>query len=137
MGADGEESGGLSREGVAAFQEQQSRRTEFGKRLGFSLQLGGRSGRRHILFGWQGTERPNEQSLVPLGDWRSQIENPTDEGIGLRDCYIATHEACGHHPYRDWSRACVGGIGRSDAHKRQREEQKQFAPGEHGLWVLH
>ena len=36
---------------------------------------------------------------------------------------IVTHEACGHCPYRDWFRACVGGAGRSDAHKRQREEQ--------------
>ena len=33
------------------------------------------------------------------------------------DQEIATHEACGHCPYRDWCRACVGGTGRSDAHK--------------------
>ena len=34
---------------------------------------------------------------------------------------IATYEACGHYPYRDWCRACVGGAGRSDANKRQRD----------------
>ena len=47
--------------------------------------------------------RPNERSLEC-----SQIENtinePSDQGI-------ATHEACGHYPYRDWCRACVGGAG--------------------------
>ena len=39
---------------------------------------------------------------------------------------IATHEECGRYPYRDWCRACVGGAGRSDAHKRQREEQNSL-----------
>ena len=39
---------------------------------------------------------------------------------------IATHEACGHYPYRDWCRACVGATGRSDAHKRRREEQNRL-----------
>ena len=39
------------------------------------------------------------------------------------DQEIATHEACGHYPYRDWCRACVGGIGQSDARKRRHEEQ--------------
>ena len=33
------------------------------------------------------------------------------------DQEIVTHEARGHHPYRDSCRACVGGTGRSDAHK--------------------
>ena len=28
------------------------------------------------------------------------------------DQEIATHEACGRCPYRDWCRACVGGTGR-------------------------
>ena len=39
------------------------------------------------------------------------------------DQEIATHEACGHYLYRDWCRTCVGGTGRSDAHKRRHEEQ--------------
>ena len=39
------------------------------------------------------------------------------------DQEVATHEARGPHPYRDWCRACVGGSGRSDAHKQQRDEQ--------------
>ena len=39
------------------------------------------------------------------------------------DQEIATHEACGHYPYRDWCRACVCGAGWSDARKRQGEEQ--------------
>ena len=42
------------------------------------------------------------------------------------DQEIATHEACGHCPYRDWCRACVGGTGRSDAHKRRHEEQNSL-----------
>ena len=42
------------------------------------------------------------------------------------DQEIATHEACGHHTYRDWCRACVGGTGRSDAHKRRHEEQNSL-----------
>ena len=48
----------------------------------------------------------------------------------------ATHEACSHYPYRDWRRACVGGAGRSDAHKRQREEQNSLLSGEHELWFF-
>ena len=39
---------------------------------------------------------------------------------------IATHEACGHYPYRDWCRACVGRTGWSDAHKRRHEEQNSL-----------
>ena len=27
------------------------------------------------------------------------------------DQEIAAHEACGHYPYRDWCRACVGVLG--------------------------
>ena len=44
------------------------------------------------------------------------------------DQEVATYEASAHCPYRDWCRACAGGAGRSDFHKRQREEQ-------HGLLV--
>ena len=39
----------------------------------------------------------------------------------------APHEASGHYAYRDWCRACAGGARRSDAHKRQREEQKNIS----------
>ena len=39
---------------------------------------------------------------------------------------VAAHEAGGHYPYRDWCRACVGGAGRSDAHKRHSDEQKEI-----------
>ena len=42
------------------------------------------------------------------------------------DQEIASHEACGHYPYRDWCRACVGGTGRSDAHRRRHEEQNSL-----------
>ena len=39
---------------------------------------------------------------------------------------IAAHEAGGHYPYRDWCRACVGGAGRSDAHKRRGDEHNEI-----------
>ena len=39
---------------------------------------------------------------------------------------VAAHEAGGHYPYRDWCRACVGGAGRSDAHKRHSDEQNEI-----------
>ena len=42
------------------------------------------------------------------------------------DQEIVTHEASGHYPYRGWCRACVGGTGRSDAHKRRHEEQNSL-----------
>ena len=42
------------------------------------------------------------------------------------DQEITTHEACGHYPYRDWCRACVGSAGRSDAEKRRHEEQNSL-----------
>ena len=45
-----------------------------------------------------------------------QSLNPSDQEI-------ATHEACAHYPYRDWCRACIAGVGWSDAHKRQGKEQ--------------
>ena len=51
----------------------------------------------------------------------------------MSDQEIATHEACGQCPYRDWCRACVGGAGRLDAHKRPREEQNSICCGQHGL----
>ena len=72
--------------------------------------------------------RPHERSLEPLietyGDETmmdnfgdddagetgcSQIANPANEPIGLRDC----SPACDHYPHRDWCRACGGGIWRS------------------------
>ena len=42
------------------------------------------------------------------------------------DQEIATQEACCHYSYRDWCRACVGGFGRSDAHKRRHEAQNSL-----------
>ena len=83
--------------------------------------------------------RPHERSLEPLtetdGD-ETMMDNPGDDDAGETsavqstiqpmkpsDQEIATHEACGHCPHRDWSCACVGGAGRSDAHKRRHEEQ--------------
>ena len=53
------------------------------------------------------------------------------------DQEIATREACGHYPYRDWCRACVGGARRSDAHKRQREVQNCLPVGsvEYGFFA--
>ena len=39
---------------------------------------------------------------------------------------FAAHEAGGHYPCRDWCRACVGGAGRSDAHKRHSDEQNEI-----------
>ena len=41
---------------------------------------------------------------------------------------------CGNHPYRDWCRVSVGGAGRSDAHKRQREEQNGL-PVDYGFFT--
>ena len=67
------------------------------------------------------------------------MDNPGDDDAGetraatLRiqpmkpsDQEIATREACGHYPCRDWCRACVGSTGRSDAHKRRHEEQNSL-----------
>ena len=42
------------------------------------------------------------------------------------DQETATHDVCGHFPYRDWCRACVEGTRRSDAHKRRHEEPKSL-----------
>ena len=64
------------------------------------------------------------------------MDNPGDDGaedtralkskiqpMKPSDQEVATHETCGYYLYRDWCRACVGGAGRSDAHKRRHEEQ--------------
>ena len=32
-------------------------------------------------------------------------------------------KSCGHFPCHDWCRACIGGAGRSDAYRRQQEDQ--------------
>ena len=83
--------------------------------------------------------RPHERSLEPLtetdGD-ETVMDNPGDEDAGETsavkskiqpmkpsDQEIATHEACGHYPYRDWCRACDGGTGRWDAHTRRHENR--------------
>ena len=50
---------------------------------------------------------------------KSQTLKPSDQEI-------ASHEECGHYPNRDWCRACVGGTGRSDAHKRRHQEQNSL-----------
>ena len=78
------------------------------------------------------------RSLEPLtetdGD-ETMMDNPGNDDAGVKskiqpmkpsEQEIATPEACGHYPYRDWCRACVGGTGRSDAHKRQHEEQNSL-----------
>ena len=58
------------------------------------------------------------------------MDNPGDHDVGedqrsqinQRSRWIKrllpAREACGHYPYRDWCRACVGGTGLSDALKR-------------------
>ena len=83
--------------------------------------------------------RPHERPLKPLtetdGD-ETVVDNLGDDDAGEMsavrskiqpikpsDKEIATHEACGHYPYLDWCRACVGGTWLSDAHKRQWETQ--------------
>ena len=43
---------------------------------------------------------------------------------------LPTIHVVGHY---DWCHACVGGTGRSDAHKRQREEQNSSVCG--GAWI--
>ena len=88
--------------------------------------------RRHILLSGAGHRpaRPRERSLAPLigtdGD-ETMMDKPGDDAgetnavkskiqpLKPSDQQIATHEACGHHPYRDRCRTCVGGAGRSDA----------------------
>ena len=85
----------------------------------------------------RGLVRPHERLLEPVtetdGD-ETMIDNLGDAGetsavqskiqpMKPSDQEIVTHEACGHYPYRDWCRACVGSTGRSDAHKRRHEEK--------------
>ena len=48
----------------------------------------------------------------------NEIKSTKIQPMKPSDQEIATHESCGHYPYRDWCRACVGNIGRSDARKR-------------------
>ena len=97
--------------------------------------------------------RPQEQSLEPLTETDREemiADNLDDDDAGETsavkskiqqvkpsDQEIATHDACGYYPYRDWCRACVGGTGRSDAHKRRREEQDRLpvASMDHGFFT--
>ena len=78
-----------------------------------------RSMARHRLVRgheWVGSDRRRRDHAV-----KSKIEpmKPLDQEI-------ATHEAHGYHPYRDWCRACVACAGRSDARQRRREEQNSL-----------
>ena len=63
-------------------------------------------------------DHPGDDDAGETGAVKPKIQpmKPSDQDV-------AAHEACGHYPYRDWCRACVGGAGRSDARKRLREEQ--------------
>ena len=86
--------------------------------------------------------RPHKRSLEPLAETdgdETLMDNRDDdearETSAVRskiqpmkpsDQEIATREACGHYPYRDWCRACVGRTGRADAHKRRQEEQNSL-----------
>ena len=58
--------------------------------------------------------------MMQGGNQRSQIKHSASEAVGSE---ILSHEACGHYPYRDICRACVGGAWRSDAHKRRQKDQ--------------
>ena len=79
------------------------------------------------MMGNPGADDAGEKSAV-----RSKIQpiKPSNQEI-------ASHEACGHCPYRDWCRACVGGTGLSDAHKRRHEEQNGLlvASMEYGFFI--
>ena len=83
---------------------------------------------------WMGPVRPQEQ-LEPLTETDNPDGNDAGEISAVKskiqpvkpsDHEMATHEACGHYPCRDWCRACVGGFGRSDARKRRLEEQNSL-----------
>ena len=63
--------------------------------------------------------RPHERPLEPLTETDGDETGDDDAGetsavksklqpMKPTDQEIDTHEACGHHPYRDWCRACVG-----------------------------
>ena len=96
----------------------------------------------NLLDGRHRPVRPRERSLEPLTETdvdETIVDNPVDDDAGETgavkskiqpmtpsDQEIATHEACGHYPYRGWYRACVGGTGRSDARKRRHEEQNSL-----------
>ena len=61
----------------------------------------------------------------------------TNRPMKPSDQDTASPKACGHYPHRDWYRACVGGAGRSDYHKRQQERATRDSRKEHGLRILH
>jgi len=87
-----------------------------------------------------GAKRATRGSLEPI----QEAEDPRDEEMDRDELgeegairtkrppstpsaqEVAAHEAGGHYPYRDWCRACVGGCGRADSHKVQKEEQNQI-----------
>ena len=77
-------------------------------------------------------DNPGDDDAVETSAVKSKIQpgKPSDQEI-------ATHEASGHYPYRDWCRACVGGTGRSDARKRRHEEQNSLplASMDHGFFT--
>ena len=98
-----------------------------------------------------GPVRPHERSLEPLtgtDGCGTMMDNLVDDDAGETsavrsqiqpvkpsDQEIATHEACGHCPYRDWYRACVGVTGRTLTNDGMKN--KTVCLCEHGLWVLH
>ena len=67
------------------------------------------------------TDNPDGNDAGEISAVKSKIQplKPSDHEI-------ATHEACGHYPCRDWCRACVGCTGREDARKRRLEEQNSL-----------
>ena len=100
--------------------------------------------RRHILIG----VRPDTRSTEPLtetdGD-ETRMAKHRDDDAGENSAVRAnsqppkpsdqeptTHEACGHHPYREWCRAQDG-----VTNKRQREEQYSVpvASADHGFFT--
>ena len=66
-------------------------------------------------------DNPDDDDAGETSAVKSKIQ-----AVKPSDQEIATNEAYGHYPYRDWCRACVGCTGRSDAHKRRREEQNSL-----------
>ena len=83
--------------------------------------------------------RPQERSLDETDGDEKMMDNLGDDDAGETsavkskiqpkqppDQEIATHEACGHYPYSDGCRACVGCTGRSEARKRRHEEQNSL-----------
>ena len=112
------------------------------------------TGRKDVSSFWvaeHGPVRPHERSLEPLtgtDGCGTMMDNLVDDDAGETsavrsqiqpvkpsDQEIATHEACGHCPYRDWYRACVGVTGRTLTNDGMKN--KTVCLCEHGLWVLH